>query len=71
MFRAMLKLQSIVNDPINRIAVIRFTEVFDDHPQISVAMKLPTLDTQTQAEVQTAIKALAKAVLTEAISLCV
>jgi hypothetical protein len=71
MFRAMLKLQSIVNDPINRIAVIRFTEVFDDHPQISVAMKLPTLDTRTQAEVQTAIKALAKAVLTEAISLCV
>lgn len=71
MFRAMLKLQSIVNDPINRIAVIRFTEVFDDHPQISVAMRLPTLDTQTQAEVQSAIKALAKVVLTEAINLCV
>jgi hypothetical protein len=65
----MLKLQSIVNDPINLTAIIRFTEVFDDYPQISVAMKLPTLDTQTQAEVQSAIKALAKAVLTEAISL--
>jgi hypothetical protein len=67
----MLKLQSIVNDPINRIAVIRFTEVFDEHPQISVAMNLPTLDTQTQAEVQIAIKAFAKAILTEAIRLCV
>lgn len=67
---AMLKLQSISNDPLNRIAVIRFSEVFDDHPQISVAMRLPTLDTQTQAEVQGAIKALARTLLSEATNLC-
>jgi hypothetical protein len=71
MFRAMPKLQSIVNDPINLTAIICFTEVFDDHPQISVAMKLPTLDTQTHAEVQSAIKAMAKVVLAEAVGLCV
>ena len=28
----MLKVQSIVNDPVNLTAIIRFTEVFDDHP---------------------------------------
>ena len=66
----MLKLQSIINDPLNRVAIIRFTEVFDDHPQISVVMKLPTQDTQTQAEVQSAIKALARTLLGEATSLC-
>ena len=45
----MLKLQSITNDPLNRIAMVRFTEVFDEHPQISVAMRLPTLDTQNSS----------------------
>ncbi|HUO01385.1 MAG TPA: hypothetical protein VMU31_01300 [Rhizomicrobium sp.] len=67
----MLKLQSITNDPLNRIAVIRFSEVFDSHPRISVEMQLPTLDTQTQAEVQSAIKKLAKALLNEATDLCI
>lgn len=66
----MLKLQSITNDPLNRIAMVRFTEVFDEHPQISVAMRLPTLDTQTQAEVQDAIKAFARTLLSEATNLC-
>jgi hypothetical protein len=67
----MLKLQSIINDPLNRVAIIRFTELFDDHPRISVVMKLPTEDTQTQAEVQSAIKALARTLLGEATSLCI
>jgi hypothetical protein len=67
----MLKLQSITNDPLNRVAVVRFTELFDDHPLISVAMKMPTLETQTQAEIQRAIKARAKAILSEATNLCV
>lgn len=67
----MLKVQSISNDPLNRTAVIRFSEVFDDHPLISVAMRLPTQDSQTQAEVQNAIKKLAKALLSEATSLCI
>lgn len=67
----MLKLQSITNDPLTHTAMIRFCEVFDDHPQVSVAMKLSTLDTQTQAEVQHAIKALARALLSEATSLCI
>jgi hypothetical protein len=67
----MLKLQSIINDPLNRVAIIRFTELFDDKPQISVVMKLPTQDTQTQAEVQSAIKSLARTLLGEATSLCI
>ena len=68
--RRMLKLQSITNDPLNRVAVIQFAEVFDEHPQIRVVMKLPTLDSQTQAEVQNAIKALARDLLKEATHLC-
>ena len=66
----MLKLKSISNDPLNCIAVIRFAELLDDHPQIDVVMKLPTQETQTQAEVQQAIKSLARAVLFEASNLC-
>lgn len=67
----MLKLQSITNDPINRMAVITFTDVFDPHPQISVTMKLPTADSQTQAEVQNAIKAMERRILGEASHLCI
>lgn len=66
----MLKFQSITSDPLNHTAEVRFSEVLDDHPQIRVAMKLSTLDTQTQAEVQRAIKTLAKAILSEACNLC-
>jgi hypothetical protein len=66
----MLKIQSISHDPLTQVAAIRFAEIFEEHPQISVLMTLSTLDSQTQAEVQIAIKAAAKKVLGEAADLC-
>ena len=65
-----LKVQAITNDALNRIAIIKFTDVLDEHPQIQAVIRLPLLDTQTLAEVHVAIKATARTILEEAISLC-
>jgi hypothetical protein len=65
-----LKVQAIINDALNRIAIIRFSDVLDEHPQLEAVIRLPLLETQTLSEVNTAIKATATIVLEEALILC-
>jgi hypothetical protein len=62
-----LKVQGISNDPVRKVAVVRFIDVMDDFPQISVTIKLVTLANQTQAEVHAALKRKTKFLFEEAI----
>lgn len=65
-----LKVEAITNDPINRIAIIRFSDVLDEHPQLQAVLHIPLAETQTLAEVHAAVKATARQVLEEALRLC-
>lgn len=65
-----LKVQAITNDPINRIAIIRFGDVLDEHPKLQAVFHVPFVETQTLADVHTEVKALARSVLEEAMRLC-
>jgi hypothetical protein len=65
-----LKIQAISNDSLNRVAVIKIVDVLDDHPRVEAMMKLPMSETQTEAQIHSAIKSMAKAILEEAAHLC-
>ena len=62
-----LMIEGIANDPIQKIAVVRFSGVLDDLPKIHATIRLVTRASQTQAEVHTNLKQQMKAILEEAI----
>jgi hypothetical protein len=65
-----LKVRGITNDSVARVAVITFSDVLDERPQISATIDMVTAETQTQAEVNMLVKARIRALLAEALRLC-
>jgi hypothetical protein len=62
-----LKVQGIANDPLKRLAIVTFSDVLDDFPQIQATIKFATAPHHTEAEILLAIKANIRVVLEEAI----
>jgi hypothetical protein len=65
-----LKIETISNDPLKQVVIVRIVDVLDDHPRVEAVMKMPTSDTQTQAQIHAAIKKLAGSILEEASRIC-
>ena len=62
-----IMIEGIANDPIQKIAVVRFSGILDDLPKIHATIRLVTQADQTQAEVHSNLKQQMRAILEEAI----
>jgi hypothetical protein len=65
-----LKVRSIANDSIAKIAVITFVDVLDERPLLSATINLATTESQTQAEINALVKSRIRDLLSEALHLC-
>lgn len=65
-----LKVRSIANDSIAKVAVVTFVDVLDERPLLSATINMSTAEHQTQAEINALIKSRIRDLLSEALQLC-